>query len=623
MRGKFLLCGQLLSFLIPRLSGGRCLSPVTSKPVILTSRTCLKLIKPPFSGHLEEPRIFHCAMLWLLLLCLLWAGSLAVTGKYELSVTTSVTVQEGLCIYVSCQVHFPTSSGSVFGYWFYNKANIDHDSPVATNDPNRSVQKETEGRFHLMGDPDTHNCSLEIRDAKRSDSREYFFRVDGSVKYSFVDQRLNVSVIALTETPNFQLMPTLVSGTSIQLICSLPWACERGTPPIFSWMSSALTSLGPRTTLSSELKLTPRPQDHGSNITCQVTFPGVGVTVEKTEQLSVTYVPQKLTIRASWGENTEPEILHNGSSLHIQEGESLRLVCAADGNPPAMLSWERLTQKHIQLSSEELQLPRVELEDHGKYICRAQNSLGAQVASVSLSIMSLLQLLAPSCSWEVEGLHCSCSSRAWPTPSLRWWLGEGLLEGNSSNASFQVTSSSAGPWANSSLVLHMGFSAGHRLRCEAWNDNGVQSATILLMPGQEVTKDKPEPSTGVVQGAVGGAGLVAFLAVCLCLVFFIVKVHRKKSALKVSSIENSPPAESPVSTVNGSSMISSGVLGHLNATGAQDQKDQAPLAIVLHPLEDEPELHYASLSFQDLKPRQPQNTETIKSDYTEIKIHKR
>lgn len=93
---------------------------------------------------------------------------------------------------------------------------------------------------------------------------------------------------ALTETPTFQVMPTLVSGTSTQLICSLPWACERGTPPIFSWMSSALTSLGPRTTLSSELMLTPRPQDHGTNITCQVTFPGVGVTVERTEQLSVT-----------------------------------------------------------------------------------------------------------------------------------------------------------------------------------------------------------------------------------------------------------------------------------------------------------------------------------------------
>ena len=93
---------------------------------------------------------------------------------------------------------------------------------------------------------------------------------------------------ALTVTPDFQIMPTLVSGTSTQLICSLPWACERGTPPVFSWMASALTSLGPGTTLSSELKLTPRPQDHGTNITCQVTFPSVGVTVERTEQLSVT-----------------------------------------------------------------------------------------------------------------------------------------------------------------------------------------------------------------------------------------------------------------------------------------------------------------------------------------------
>ena len=94
----------------------------------------------------------------------------------------------------------------------------------------------------------------------------------------------------------------------------------------------------------------------------------------------------------------------------------------------------------------------------------------------------LLQLLPPSCSWEAEGLHCSCSSRAWPAPSLRWWLGEGLLEGNSSKDSFQVTSSSSGPWTNSSLILSKEFSAGHRLRCEAWNDNEVQSATVLLLP---------------------------------------------------------------------------------------------------------------------------------------------
>lgn len=89
--------------------------------------------------------------------------------------------------------------------------------------------------------------------------------------------------------------------------------------------------------------------------------------------------------------SSEPEILNSGSSLHIQEGESLRLVCAAESNPRAVLSWEQLTQKHIQLSNEELQLPSVELEDQGKYICRAANSLGVQVASVSLLVRSELE----------------------------------------------------------------------------------------------------------------------------------------------------------------------------------------------------------------------------------------
>ncbi|CAH7453751.1 sialic acid-binding Ig-like lectin 5 [Phodopus roborovskii] len=557
-------------------------------------------------------------MLWRLLLSLLWAGSLAKNRDYELLVTGSVTVQEGLCIFVSCQAHYPSSSSSVFGYWFQKGVTKSLNSLVATNDPKQSVQKEAQGRFHLVGGANTRDCSLDIRDAKRRDTGVYFFRVEGSgsMKYSFLKQKVSVEVTALNETPNFQVLPTLVSGISTQLICSLPWACERGTPPIFSWMSSALTSLGPRTNLSSELNLTPRPQDHGTNITCQVNFPGVGVTMERTEQLSVTYAPQKVTIRASWGDDTEPEVLHNGSSLHIQEGESLRLVCSDDSNPPAVLTWEHLTQKPLQLSTKELQLQRVELEDHGKYICRAQNNLGAQVTSVSLSVKSLPQLLEPSCSREAEGLHCSCSSRAWPAPTLRWRLREGLLEGNSSNVSFSVTSSSTGPWTNSSLSLSMEFSDGLRLSCEAWNDNGVQRATILLLP------DKPETSTGVVQGAMGGAGLMALLAVCICLIFFVGKVLRKKSALKVVNMEDSCPAGCPVSTINGSNTTSSSISGHLNASESQNQKEQSPLATVPHTLEDEPELYYASLSFQGLKPRQPQNTETIKSDYTEIKIRK-
>ncbi|KAK7805497.1 hypothetical protein U0070_023100 [Myodes glareolus] len=135
------------------------------------------------------------------------------------------------------------------------------------------------------------------------------------------------------------------------------------------------------------------------------------------------------------------EILRNGTSLPVLEGQSLCLVCVTHSNPPASLSWTGVAQTLIPAQSSEpgmLELPLVQKEHEGEFTCAAQNPLGAQRISLSLSVHSPPQMPRSSCSWEAEGLHCSCSSRAWPAPSLRWRLGEGLLEGNSSNASFQL-----------------------------------------------------------------------------------------------------------------------------------------------------------------------------------------
>jgi hypothetical protein len=86
--------------------------------------------------------------------------------------------------------------------------------------------------------------------------------------------------------------------------------------------------------------------------------------------------------------------LSSGSSLHIQEGESLRLVCVPDSNPPATLKWTKKGQtlRTSQPSNNGvLELPWVELEDQGKYVCHAQNLLGTQTASVSLIVHSELR----------------------------------------------------------------------------------------------------------------------------------------------------------------------------------------------------------------------------------------
>ena len=89
-------------------------------------------------------------------------------------------------------------SGEPFIYWFREGDNIHHSDPVATNNPWRQVKPETQGRFHLLGDPRKKNWSLNIRDARMSDTGVYVFRVEADdVKYSYRDKKLNLQVTGM------------------------------------------------------------------------------------------------------------------------------------------------------------------------------------------------------------------------------------------------------------------------------------------------------------------------------------------------------------------------------------------------------------------------------------------
>ncbi|XP_059761419.1 sialic acid-binding Ig-like lectin 13 [Balaenoptera ricei] len=330
-----------------------------------------------------------------LLLSLLWAGSLAQDRRIRLEVRESVTVQEGLCVRVPCSFNYPWSywddSVPAHGYWFREGASIYQDPPVATNNPDREVLTETQGRFHLLGDPQTYNCSLDIRDAQRGDTGTYFFRVERGpiVRYSYKENMIFLNVTALTQTPDIRVQGTLESGRPRNITCAVPWACERGTPHTFSWIGAALTSLHPKSPHSSVLTLALRPQDHGTNLTCRVTFPGAGVSTERTVRLNVSYAPQNLDIRIIRGNSTVPEVLGNATSLRVVEGQSLLLVCAVDSNPPARISWARgcLTLSPSQpLDPGVLELPQVVLGDGGELTCRAQHLRGSLRVSLNLVV---------------------------------------------------------------------------------------------------------------------------------------------------------------------------------------------------------------------------------------------
>nr|XP_030703728.1 sialic acid-binding Ig-like lectin 14 isoform X2 [Globicephala melas] len=331
-----------------------------------------------------------------LLLSLLWAGSLAQDREYRLEVQESVTVQEGLCVRVPCFFHHPfvywDDSVPSFGYWFQEGARTDQNRPVATNDPGREVLTDTQGRFHLLGDPWTYSCSLDIRDARQGDTGTYFFRVERGpfVKYSYLENQLHLHVTALTQTPDIHVQGTLESGLPRNITCAVPWACERGTPHTFSWTGVALPSLHPKGPHSSVLTLTLGPQDHGTNLTCRVTFPGAGVSADRTIRLNVSYAPQNLDIRVFRGNRTE--ILGNATSLRVVEGQSLRLVCVVDSNPPTRISWARgcLTVSPSQpLGPGVLELPHVVLGDGGELTCQAQHPRGSLRVSLNLVVQGV------------------------------------------------------------------------------------------------------------------------------------------------------------------------------------------------------------------------------------------
>uniref|UniRef100_A0A671EGD3 Ig-like domain-containing protein n=1 Tax=Rhinolophus ferrumequinum TaxID=59479 RepID=A0A671EGD3_RHIFE len=534
-------------------------------------------------------------------------GSLQEKSGYELRLKESVRVQKGLCVHVPCSFSYPWtswySSAVLYIYWYRSRDNIQRDYPVASNNPHKPARTETANRFRLLEDPTTNSCSLNISNAKRSDTGSYFFRVERGydVKYSYTDKKLHLQV---TEEPDIHVPERLESGRPTRVTCNLPGSCEGGRPLTFSWVGAALDSLSPQALRSSVLNLTLRPQDHGTNLTCQVKQEGYTVITERTILLNVSYAPRNLTIRI-FRNVTAFEILQTTSPLPILEGQALWLLCAADSNPPAELSWFRgspaLNTTPIS-STGILELRQVGSEE-GEFTCHAWNLLGSQYVSLSLPVHYPPQLLGPSCSWEEEGLHCSCSSRAQPAPSVRWQLGERLLEGNFSNTSFKVTFNSEGPWANSSLSLSEGLSSSLRLSCEAGNVHGAQSATVLLLPGKSVSL------AGVVPGALGGAGAMALLSLCSCLIFFcIVKARRKQASRRLKGMDDEDAVMGTIA------------LGSKQKCQPESPPEQAlPAGGVPSSGEQQEELHYANLSFHGVQLREPQDPAAASTcEYSEI-----
>ena len=290
-------------------------------------------------------------------------GSPEKESLYQLQVQGSVTVQEGLCVSVPCNVSYPqlgwAKSTHVYGAWFRKEDRLQEDVLVATDNSAQGGKKKRNIPFHLLGDPRANNCSLGIAEARKRDSGNYYFQlIREAAEHSYKNNQLTVNVIGMegspgtevreggkdgpcpsisegsggqwptvrsgwahigvplgvwplhlssparTWTPNVHIEEPLESGSSSHLKCSLPEACDWAKPPTISWTGAALRPPGLDSTEaynSSEILLTPRPQDHGTSLTCRVTFRRASVSAERTVTLNVSCEHRARPSGCLWG----------------------------------------------------------------------------------------------------------------------------------------------------------------------------------------------------------------------------------------------------------------------------------------------------------------------------------
>ncbi|XP_070943615.1 sialic acid-binding Ig-like lectin 11 isoform X2 [Macaca nemestrina] len=504
-----------------------------------------------------------------LLLPVLGAGSLNKDPSYSLQVQKQVTVQEGLCIMVPCNLSYPwdgwNESTAAYGYWFKEGTNTNTGAPVATNNQSRKVEMSARGRFQLTGDPGKGSCSLVIRDAQRENEAQYFFRVERGtyVRYNFKNNGFLLKVTVLSFTPS--------------------------------------------------------PQDHDTDLTCHVDFSRKGVSAERTVRLRVAYAPRDLVISISRDNTSALKPQENLTHLEARKGQFLRLLCAADSQPPATLSWV-LQDRVLSLSHPwgprtlGLELPGVKAGDSGRYTCRAENRLGSQQRALDLSVQyppenlrvmvsqanrTVLENLGNGTSLPVlegQSLRLVCVTHSSPPARLSWTQG-GQTVGSSQPSDPGVLE-----------LPRVQVEQEGEFTCHAQHPLGSQHVSLSLSVHRKLQR-----GGGVGLGAALGAGVTALLALCSCLVIFGVKTCRKEARKRAAAEQDVPSTLGPISQGQQHECSAGSSQDHLPPGAATPTPGQG----------EEQEVYYASLSFQGMRLREPEDQEAPSStEYSEIKIHK-
>uniref|UniRef100_A0A803JTH5 Sialic acid-binding Ig-like lectin like 2 n=1 Tax=Xenopus tropicalis TaxID=8364 RepID=A0A803JTH5_XENTR len=534
-------------------------------------------------------------------------GLLSLYGKgancqhgYTLNAQQSVSVASGLCVEIPCTFTVPagsTLSTRVTGIW----KTTDTPSFIAASTEASMVSEGTKGRFTLTGKVHEKTCSFSISNAQPADQGEYVFRFeDGYHKYTYSSYKLSVSVTDLPE-PTISPVGEQIAGKPITLTCTAHPA-PQGCKGNITWggnFSMFIENIynyeredqAGKVTSISDITVTPSQREHNSPLTCTVTYSGVSTNSSIT--LDVQYAPRSPFISNCTSEGCRVEAI---------EGTSLSLLCSAESNPPANLSWAKTGQNStdpLNSSSGRLDVSHVTTDNGGDYMCRARNKHGNSTVSITVVILYAPRGLTFNyCAVNgcfVEGnssvkvqegnsLYLRCDADGNPVANVSWvkQMQNGTITQISLTAQLNVTNVTA--------------EHGGNYMCQTINRIGNTSKSISVVVIKTLTKDKIH-----LEGFMFGGIFVLLLAAITAVLVMRYKKKRRPPE-EVEGSQRSPPNNYEV------------VYANIKRKTREPNMDPSPPNEGESPDKD---LQYVTLDFSKLKPKSsPEPQETL---YTEVK----
>ncbi|XP_035760917.1 neural cell adhesion molecule L1-like protein isoform X4 [Neolamprologus brichardi] len=297
-----------------------------------------------------------------------------------------------------------------------------------------------------------------------------------------ISKEIEFIVPNVPKFPKETLDPVVVEeGQAFTLKCDPP----NGIPPLqIYWMTINLqhieqdqrVSVG----LNGDLYFSHAVEkDSRRDYCCFASFPRIRTIVQKTAMSVIVKTTNAILER-------KPSLLTppgGKSEIQLVKGEDLNLECIAEGFPTPQVEWMKMGHKFpskvkFENHGKLVIVPRAELEDSGKYMCKAKNPLGEVQHTFTVTVEEPPEwVFEPESQLSMIGsdVHIKCSASGIPQPTTTWRVNGGPLQESPARNRRVI---------GDTIVIHNAqVSDSAVYQCEASNRHGtiLSNANIMIM----------------------------------------------------------------------------------------------------------------------------------------------